>query len=120
MDTAEIHLNPPHLGPVEVRISMNQDQQASIQFVSAHAGVREAIEAAVPQLREMLGNQHVALADVNVSNQAPQQQFAGREDGRQQNQQQPYPNTRGLAGEVEDAEAVRVVRAGSGVLSLYA
>ena len=36
-------------------------------FSSPHAMVREAIEAALPRLRDMLANQGITLADVNVS-----------------------------------------------------
>ena len=66
MPAAELHLSPPDLGPMSVRISMEQDQ-ASISFSSAHAMVREAVEAALPRLRDMLGAQGITLADVNVS-----------------------------------------------------
>jgi flagellar hook-length control protein FliK len=66
MPGAELHLSPPDLGPMSVRISMDQDQ-ASMAFSSPHAVVREAIEAALPRLRDMLGSQGITLADVNVS-----------------------------------------------------
>jgi flagellar hook-length control protein FliK len=66
MPGAELHLSPPDLGPMSVRISMDQDQ-ATMAFSSPHAVVREAIEAALPRLRDMLGNQGITLADVNVS-----------------------------------------------------
>ncbi|TAN48435.1 MAG: flagellar hook-length control protein FliK [Methylococcaceae bacterium] len=89
LDSAEIHLNPPHLGPIEVRISLDQDQQASIQFISSHAQVREAIEAAAPRLREMMHNQQLTLVNVNVADSSGQQQFAGRNDGRSPYPQQP-------------------------------
>lgn len=123
LDSASIHLNPPHLGPVEVRISMNHDQQASIQFLSEHAAVREAIEAAIPRLREMMVGQQLNLVDVNVSNQSPQQQSAQRDDGRSQNPQQSAFTMPGQEPEVDEAslaDAQRVVRTSNGVLSLYA
>ena len=63
---AELRLNPQHLGPVSIRIDMDQDQ-ARITFSAQQASVREAIEAAVPKLREMLGGQQIHLAEVNVS-----------------------------------------------------
>lgn len=66
MPGAELHLSPPELGPMSVRISLDQDQ-ASLAFTSPHAAVREAIEAALPRLRDMLGSQGISLADVNVS-----------------------------------------------------
>lgn len=75
--SAELHLSPPELGPVSVRLSLDHDQ-ASIAFTSPHAVVRDAIEAAMPRLRDMLGAQGITLADVNVSQQ---QSNAQRESG---------------------------------------
>ena len=66
---AELHLNPPNLGPVEVRITMNGDQ-TSAQFMSPHASVRDAIESALPKLREMLADSGLSLGNVNVSSQS--------------------------------------------------
>lgn len=76
VQSAELHLNPPQLGPIDVQIRM-ADNQASIEFGAHHALVREAIESALPKLREMFAAQGLNLADVNVS----QQSFA---HGRQQ------------------------------------
>lgn len=64
---AELRITPPHLGPIEVRISIGQDQQTVVNFASPHAAVRDAIEAAVPRLRDMLGNNGQDLVNVNVS-----------------------------------------------------
>ncbi|GMQ89246.1 MAG: hypothetical protein BMS9Abin09_0712 [Gammaproteobacteria bacterium] len=75
---ARIRLNPANLGPMEVRIQV-QNEQASIQFTSAHGVVREALEAALPRLREMFDASGVELVDVDVSGQsfAEQQRSAG-------------------------------------------
>lgn len=70
---ADIKLNPAHLGPMEIKLSMNDDK-ASIHFVAQHAPVRDAIDSALPRLREMLEQQGVSLADVDVSAQSEQQQ----------------------------------------------
>ena len=75
---AQIKLNPANLGPMEVRIQV-QNEQASIQFTSAHGVVREALEAALPRLRDMFDASGVELVDVDVSGQsfAEQQRTAG-------------------------------------------
>lgn len=75
---AQIRLNPANLGPMEVRIQV-QNEQASIQFTSAHGVVREALEAAMPRLRDMFDASGVELVDVDVSGQsfAEQQRTAG-------------------------------------------
>lgn len=78
---AQIKLNPAHLGPMEVRIQMQHDQ-ASIQFTSAHAVVREALEAALPRLRDMFESAGVELLNVDVSGQSPAHQQSAPE-GRQ-------------------------------------
>lgn len=64
--SAEIKLNPAHLGPMEIHVSLNDDQ-ASVSFVSAHAPVREALDAALPRLRDMLEQQGLNLVNVDVS-----------------------------------------------------
>jgi flagellar hook-length control protein FliK len=63
---AEIKLNPPQLGPIEVRVQL-QHEQAHISFTAQHASVREALEAALPRLREMFTANGFNLVDVNVS-----------------------------------------------------
>ncbi len=65
---AELRLNPPHLGHINVRISINDDQ-AHVTFTSQHASVRDAVEAALPRLREMLADSGLNLANVDVSSQ---------------------------------------------------
>ena len=67
--TAELHLNPPQLGPLDVVLKMNGDQ-ASATFTSPHAAVREAIEQAIPKLREMLADSGIMLGNAMVNDQA--------------------------------------------------
>lgn len=75
-NSAEIHLNPPDLGPLQVRISTEHDQ-TSVYFTSPHAAVRDALDQALPRLRDMLGSQGMQLLDVGVGGQgAAQQQFS--------------------------------------------
>lgn len=70
---AELHLNPPNLGPLEIRLTINSDQ-ASAMFVSHHAAVREAIEAALPRLREMLADSGITLGNTTVGSESFNQQ----------------------------------------------
>ena len=81
MQGAQIRLNPAQLGPMEVRIQVQNDQ-ASIQFNSAHSVVREALEAALPRLRDMFDASGVELVNVDVSGQpSAGEQRAGGEEG---------------------------------------
>jgi flagellar hook-length control protein FliK len=72
MQSANIHLNPAELGPIEIRINVNQEQ-ASVHFVSNNSIVREAIEDAFPRLKEMFTQNGLSLANANVSQQSSQQ-----------------------------------------------
>jgi flagellar hook-length control protein FliK len=62
---AELRLDPPQLGPVEVRLSIANDQ-ASLSFASPHAAVRDAIQASLPRLQDMLQGLGITLGNVSV------------------------------------------------------
>ncbi len=71
--SASLTLNPPDLGPMQVVLSVSSTQ-ANASFYSPHAEVREALEAALPKLREMLGDAGIQLGQANVNAGTPQQQ----------------------------------------------
>lgn len=61
----ELRLHPAELGPLTVQLKMG-DQGAQAQLLSAHAPVRQALEQALPQLREALADQGIELSEANV------------------------------------------------------
>lgn len=69
--SAELMLDPPELGPLQVRIQMQNDQ-AVIHFTSASAAVRDALDQTFPRLREMLQDQGVELLQADVSDHSSQ------------------------------------------------
>lgn len=68
----ELQLNPPGLGPLKVTLELNHDQM-QVMFVSAHASVRAAVEAAVPQLRASLADSGISLGNTSVSSESQAQ-----------------------------------------------
>lgn len=68
VSAAEIRLDPPDLGPMQVKVSVNQDQ-ASVSFTSPHPVVREALDQQLNRLREMFTEQGLNLVNVDVSDQ---------------------------------------------------
>jgi len=72
--TASLTLNPPDLGPLQVVLSVSNDQ-ASVTFSSNQEEVRQALENALPRLREMMSESGIALGNASVN--------AGMPDGRQ-------------------------------------
>lgn len=65
LQTAQLSINPGNLGPIEVTLSIGKDS-ASAHFASPFAEVREALEAALPRLKEMLAEAGVALGQADV------------------------------------------------------
>ena len=74
---ATLTLNPPDLGPVQVVLNVTNDG-ASVAFSSNQQEVRQALENALPRLREMMGESGIALGNATVD--------AGMPDGRQAQQ----------------------------------
>lgn len=64
--SAELHINPPHLGPVDIMLNLTNDT-ASLAFVSPHAAVREAIQASLPDLQTALNQRGMEMAQAMVS-----------------------------------------------------
>ena len=68
LDRAQIRLNPAHLGPISVDVSVGDDG-ASVTFTAHHAATRDALEQALPRLRELFGESGLQLAGADVSGQ---------------------------------------------------
>lgn len=74
VQTAELRLDPPEMGRVNIKIKMSQDGAAAIQIHAQHANVRDAIETAMPRLRELLSEGGISMGNVDVSTQFSQRQ----------------------------------------------
>jgi flagellar hook-length control protein FliK len=85
MHSAEMRLNPAHLGPIEVRIKMDDDQ-VSVAFNSQHAVVREALETAIPRLREMFESNGMNLSNADISHQSFAEQHSNAFGDNEQRQ----------------------------------
>lgn len=113
---ARVRLNPPQLGPLEVRISVQHDQ-ASVHFASHHALVRDALDAALPRLRDVLGEQGLNLAQVDISRHGFGQGGDARGDA-----DGPARHGRGSWAGLDPAEgpvAGAVTRSGLRLLDVY-
>ena len=115
---AEIKLNPAHLGPISVRIDVNQDQ-ATIMFTAQHAEVKEAIEASIPKLREMLGTQQLNLINVNISQNSTSDQGRSQSQTFSKTPENREQGVDGVTDTIEKVEHDRVV-VSKGLLSIYA
>ncbi|MEB2626572.1 flagellar hook-length control protein FliK [Pseudomonas sp. YuFO8] len=83
LKAADIQLQPAELGRLDIRVNMVPDQQTQVTFMSAHPGVREALDGQMHRLRDMFAQQGMGQVDVNVSDQS-----RGSQDQGQQQQAQ--------------------------------
>lgn len=65
---AEIRLDPPELGSMQIRIRSDAEQ-AQINFVVQNQQAKEMLEQSMGKLREMLDEQGIALGESHVSQQ---------------------------------------------------
>lgn len=93
LKSAQIQLEPAELGRLDIRVNMAQDQQTQVTFMSAHVGVREALESQMGKLRDSFNQQGLGQVDVSVADQS-----------RQQSQQQ----------QAQEEQAANAQRSGSG------
>ncbi|MGR0277865.1 flagellar hook-length control protein FliK [Marinomonas dokdonensis] len=98
--TAHIRLDPPELGSLTVKISVDKDAATQVSFVAATPQARDMIEGQMHRLREMLAQQGMELNQVNVDvsqHDASSGQFADAQD------QQNNPGA-GRSGGLDDAD----------------
>ncbi|MES2000542.1 MAG: flagellar hook-length control protein FliK [Pseudomonadota bacterium] len=82
LQSASLTLNPPDLGPLQVVLHVSNDQ-ANATFISAQPEVRQALEAALPKLREMLSDAGIQLGQSTVSAGTQNQHEASGGSSRQ-------------------------------------
>ncbi|RJF34589.1 flagellar hook-length control protein FliK [Pseudoalteromonas gelatinilytica] len=90
---AEIRLDPPEMGSMQIRIRSDAEQ-AQINFVVQNQQAKEALEQSMPRLREMLAQQGIELGESSIQQGSPEQQDGQSEQGQfagnqQTDEQQP-------------------------------
>jgi flagellar hook-length control protein FliK len=71
VQTAQISLDPAGLGPVGVSIQLH-GHEATLAFTAAHEATRNALEEALPRLREMFASSGIQLSDATVGGRSQQ------------------------------------------------
>lgn len=79
----KMQLHPAELGPLSITLKVTE-QGTQAHFLSSHAPVRQAIEQAIPQLREALAEQGISLGETSVGEQQTpnEQAFAQQTPGK--------------------------------------
>lgn len=120
--SASLTLNPPDLGPVQVVLNISNDQ-ASVAFSSQQLEVRQALENAMPKLREMMGESGITLGNATVNAGMPEQQQQaqrGQDAGAGGHNGNGRGGNGGSAGGDDAAPAPVVRRVSNGVVDTFA
>lgn len=112
--SAEIQLDPPELGAMTIKVSVNGDQ-ASVSFHSPHALVRDALELSFPRLQEMMSQQGMQLVDAQVSDNG----FGGQDSGTPTGGGTAQPSTEGFE-EGSNPGSSQIVQVATGLIDFYA
>jgi flagellar hook-length control protein FliK len=114
LNGAKLQVNPPQLGPIEVRIAV-QGNHAQVWLTSHSAVTRDALESSSPKLREMLGAQGFGQVSVDIS----QRSFQERSAYSQPYQWTPAASSGASAAPVQSA-ASSLPRVSNGAVDAYA
>ncbi|MDP4982537.1 flagellar hook-length control protein FliK [Pseudoalteromonas tunicata] len=77
---ADIRLDPPELGSMQIRVRSDAEQ-AQINFVVQNQQAKEALEQSLPRLKEMLAEQGINLGESSIEQQ--NQQSSEQQQGQQ-------------------------------------
>ena len=69
INSASISINPEHLGPIEIQLQMDANQQTSIHFIANNPDARQIITESIQQLGEILDQSGIQLGQTSVSSQ---------------------------------------------------
>ena len=110
---ADIRLDPPELGRLQVKLNLSQET-ASVQFVVSNQVVKEVIEQSMPRLREMFVQHGLQLAQSSVQQESDQQQQSlhggqPQQQFKQQHQQQGNTHSQYQGWQDTEAEVPSIV-----------
>jgi len=114
IEHAEVRVTPPDLGPVELRIDV-RGGEATLAIVATQPTTRDALEQALPMLRDMLAQQGLSLGQATVADGRAESQSGG-------NGSSSRGDTFGSNAPLDDSMASHPVRAtvARGLIDVFA
>ncbi|BBN59888.1 hypothetical protein EI16_03625 [Hydrogenovibrio marinus] len=115
---AKITLNPEKLGPVQIKLHLDKNQQVHVAMSAHHHMTKETMEAAIPKLREMFDSAGIDLGSIDVNQDS---QFEAQQQNNEQGNQQGKTFGQSLsADESEHESAPVIVKQTDGLIDYYA
>jgi len=117
IEHAEIRVKPADLGPISVRIEM-QNNEAVISFAVTQPETRVAVEDALHRLQEMLAESGISMGETSVGDQSFGQQL--RDEHETARQRQTFVTSGVLPGSAIDGLVARTPQAARGLVDTFA
>ncbi len=115
---AELHLNPPDLGPLSVVLKVSENQ-ATVMFSSPHLAVREAVENSLPKLREILAENGITLGNTSVNDQSQRDSNTNSQQGSQRDNR-AWDNSPAQSVAMPSTVGVQSLRRHNGMVDTFA
>ncbi len=115
LNGASLQVNPPHLGPIELRVSIERGR-TDVWMSAQSPATRDALQSSAPSLRDLLGGQGFGQVNVDVS----QRSFQGGSAYAQANPPPPPLAEGSAAAAAIVAAPLRAARSSLGALDAYA
>jgi flagellar hook-length control protein FliK len=116
---AELILTPPLLGKVEVSIHLNGDQSTA-QFLASSQSAREALEQAMPRLRELLAQAGINLGEASVNTSAEDRAPGGENTQHAKSHTGDVHDTSDDGGDASVIPVQNWSRLDTGIINTYA
>lgn len=118
---ADIRLDPADLGKMQIKMSQDGDQ-VNVSFIVQQPHAKEALESALPKLKEMLAEQGIEMGEGAISQESPKRE--ADKDGGSGGQGQYAGNAEEEIGESElddmPANHIRIAGGALGGIDYFA
>ncbi|MBD3612293.1 MAG: flagellar hook-length control protein FliK [Hydrogenovibrio crunogenus] len=114
---AKITLNPEKLGPIQIKLNIDKDQQVHVSMTAQHGTTREAIENAMPRLKEMLEAAGIGFGSLDVKDE---REFSENHDEDHSKQPGAHGTGKAELGNDSQEEQVVVQKSNNNLVDYYA
>jgi flagellar hook-length control protein FliK len=119
LQSATLTLNPPDLGPLQVVLSVSNDQ-TNVAFTAAQPEVRQALESALPKLREILSEAGIQLGNTSVGSGQAGNQSASSGDQQQSGRASRFESARAQPEAPVPTTRIKISNSESGLVDIFA
>lgn len=110
LDEVELHLDPAFLGPMKIKLTLDEHKATHVQLTAQHEVTRDMLENALPRLRDMLSEQGIQVGSATVdAGSGGKGERDGADQQHAQQQEKAEPDSEVISTMVQMSRPVGVV-----------